>query len=266
MTELIAYVGGVAVKGPGLADWSETEAVLAHGKPYIYAATILPAPEALPPTERRRTGRVVKLALAVGFELTQRAQRAAADLPVVFASSGGDGDNCDAICRTLASDNRALSPTRFHNSVHNAPAGYWSIAAAAQVPTTTVCAYDGSFAAGLLEALAQVATAARGIALIAYDLDYPPPLAACRPVPAPFGLALLLEPERSPRSIARLAVRLGSTRPAPMAHAELERLRASIPAARGLPLLEALARRSTATVAVEYAEPTTLSIDVTPCG
>ena len=265
MTELIAYVGAVAVKGPGLADWPEAEAVLAHGKPYIHAPTTLPAPEALPPTERRRTGRVVKLALAVGLELTRRSQCDTADLPVVFASSGGDGDNCDAICRTLASDNRALSPTRFHNSVHNAPAGYWSIAAGAQVPTTTVCAYDGSFAAGLLETLAQVATARRDIALIAYDLDYPPALAACRPVPAPFGLALLLEPERSPRSLARLRVSIGSARPEPMAHAELEALRAAIPAARGLPLLEALARRSSATIAVEYAQPATLSIEVTPC-
>mgnify|MGYP002075717815 CR=1 FL=1 len=34
----------------------------------------------------------------------------------------------------FASDDRLISPTRFHNSVHNAPSGYWSIAARSTRP------------------------------------------------------------------------------------------------------------------------------------
>jgi beta-ketoacyl synthase-like protein len=267
MSVLRARLLALAVRGPGLPDWPATEAVLRGDQPYVPGETLLPAPETLPPTERRRAGRVVRLAMAAGLELTRRAGRDAATLPVVFASSGGDGDNCDAICRTLASDSRALSPTRFHNSVHNAPAGYWSIAAGAQAPTTTVCAFDASFGAGLLEALGQVEATAAEVALIAYDLDYPPPLHAVRPTGAPFAVALLLAPERGTGpALARLGARLGDGRADALAEPALERLRRANPAAQGLVLCAAVARRVATTVHVAYFEPSTLALEVAPCG
>ncbi len=266
MTALTAYLTGIGVVGPGLADWPGTEAILAGRRSYLYAEPMLPPPDTLAPTERRRAGRVVRLALAVGLEATRRAGRDPADLPVVFASSGGDGDNCDAICQTLASPNRALSPTRFHNSVHNAPAGYWSIAAGARVATTTVCCYDASFAAGLLEALVQSASTGVETALIAYDLDYPPPLRAARATATPFGVAFLLHPARADGAIARLSARVAPGLPDRLAHAELSSLADTNPAARSLPLLEAIARRRTDAVKLPYLEPAILEVEVTPCG
>lgn len=265
MKELVAYVSGIGVKGPGFSDWPEAEAVLSHVRPYVRADTALPAPESLPSTERRRAGRVVKLALAVGLEAVRRASSDLVRLPAVFASSSGDGDNCNEICQTLASANRELSPTRFHNSVHNASAGYWSIAAGAQVASTTICAYDASFAAGLLETLVQVTIARVDTALIAYDLDYPPPLYAVRPIPAPFGVALILQPNPGSFAFARLSARIDTAAPDRLADPELEALRSSIPAARGLVLLEAIARRKPTTVCIDYLTPETLRIEVTPC-
>ena len=100
---------------------------------------------------------MVKLALAAGLEATRQAGADPAQLPAIFTSSGGDGQNCHEICQALASAERQLSPTRFHNSVHNAAAGYWSIATGATPASNALCAYDASFAAGLLEALTQVA-------------------------------------------------------------------------------------------------------------
>ena len=64
---------------------------------------MLPPPEGLPPAERRRTGAVVKLALAVGLEATRQAGAIPRELPAVFTSSGGDGENCHEICQVLAS-------------------------------------------------------------------------------------------------------------------------------------------------------------------
>jgi hypothetical protein len=265
VTALAARIVAIGVRGPGLPDWPTTEAVLAGRAAYAFAETPLPAPEALPATERRRAGRVVRLAMAAGLELTRQAAREPARLPVVFASSGGDGDNCDAICRTLASDSRALSPTRFHNSVHNAPAGYWSIAAAARVPTTTVCAFDASFGAGLLESLAQVASGGTEIGLIAYDLDYPEPLRQARSTLAPLAIALLLAPGLEGPGLARVSLSLGTGAATPLGHAELERLRGGIPAGAGLAILEPIARRTAATVRLEYLAPTSLIARVEPC-
>ena len=118
----------------------------------------------------------------------------AATLASVFTSSGGDGLNCHEICQVLASADRQLSPTRFHNSVHNAAAGYWSIATGATAAANALCAHDASFGAGLLEALCQVAVEERCVLLIAYDASYPEPLRSAGRFPTLCGVALLLAP------------------------------------------------------------------------
>ena len=87
--KLAAYVSGIGILGPGFADWDQAAAVLSGREPYTAARTILQTPPLLPPAERRRTGRVVKLALAVALEATQRAGINPAQLASVFASSGG---------------------------------------------------------------------------------------------------------------------------------------------------------------------------------
>src|ERR1700674_1137162 len=202
--KLSAYIGGIGVLGPGLADWPEAAAVLSGAKPYAPAATVLTAPALLPPTERRRSGRVVKLALAVAFEASSRAKIDPAGLASVFSSSGGDGHNCHELCQALALAGREISPTRFSNSVHNAAAGYWSIGTGAMAESNVLCAFDASFCAGLLDAMTQVAVDELPVLLVAYDSEYPQPLPAKRPIPDAFGVALVLTPERRASSLARL--------------------------------------------------------------
>src|SRR5690242_2228280 len=157
MSGLTAYVRGVGLLGPGLTDWQSGAPVIAGAAPYHPCPTVLPVPAALPAAERRRTGATVKLALGVAQQAVAGAAIDPERLAAVFASSGGDGLICHEICETLATEDRQISPTRFHNSVHNAAAGYWSIATGATAASSALCAYDASFAAGLLEALIQIA-------------------------------------------------------------------------------------------------------------
>ena len=262
MSNLTGCIQGLGLLGPGLTDWSAARAVLNDESPYVALRTVLPLPDILPPAERRRAGRIIKIALAVGAEAVARAQADARTLPTVFTSSGGDGDNCHEICATLASSERLISPTRFHNSVHNAASGYWTIAHGCMAGSTSLCAGDASFAAGLLEALAQLACGAPAVLLLAYDADYPPPLRAKRPIPDVFGVALLLTPADSAARLPRLQLGLSSAPAAIMANAELESLRCSIPAARSLPLLERLAQRRDGTVLLDYLERARLAVEV----
>jgi hypothetical protein len=262
---LSAYIAGIGVLGPGLADWREAAAVLSGAKPYSPAATLLTAPALLPPTERRRSGRVVKLALAVALEASSRAQLDPAGLASVFTSSGGDGDNCHELCQALALPGREISPTRFSNSVHNAAAGYWSIATGAKLESNVVCAFDASFCAGLLEAMTQVVVDGQSLLLVAYDTGYPEPIHSKRPVADAFGAALVLTPERGPNSAARIEVALGGERPDTMADSMLESLRLSIPAARCLPLLTHLARAEAGRTALEYLDVASVVVNVEPC-
>jgi hypothetical protein len=266
MSTLTGCVHSLGLLGPGLADWSAACAVLTGEVPHVAARALLPPPEVLPPAERRRAGRVIKLALAVGAQaLAHASLHPAVDvraLPTVFTSSGGDGDNCHEICLALASNDRRISPTRFHNSVHNAAAGYWGIAYGCTEASTSLCAGDASFGAGLLEALAQLACGAPAVLLLAYDADYPQPLHAKRPIEDAFGVALLLTPPGTGTGLAQLQLSLSGAPAATMDDAGLESLRASVPAARSLPLLERLAQQRAGTVVLDYLDTARLAVEV----
>lgn len=262
---LTVWIDGIGTLAPGLPTWPAAADVLAGRAAYEPAPTVLAPPALLPPAERRRASRLVKAALGVGLEAVNHAGADAATLATVFSSSSGDGHNCHALCETLASDDRAVSPTRFHNSVHNAAAGYWGIATGAMAPSQVLCAYDAGFAAGLLEATVQVVTAQTPILLVSYDAEYPEPIFAKRPVPDAGGVALLLAPTRGPKSLAALKVSHGDTPATTMTDAALEKLRTDIPALRALPLLRLIAQAQAGTASLEYLAPLQLQVEVAPC-
>lgn len=266
MTRLGVAIDGVALLGPGLNGWREAREVLAGTRPYAHAPAAVPVPALLPANERRRSGLAVRIALAAGAAALEASGRDPTHLPTVFASSSADGDTCHAICEQLAGSDRMISPTRFHNSVHNAPSGYWSIATRSMAPSTSVCAFDGSFGAGLLEACALVHARDEAVLLIAYDAPYPAPLQATRPTLEIFGAALLLSPEASAASLARIALAADARAPEAMADAGLEALRRSVPTARVLPLLARIARRAPGEAVLGYLEDLSLAATVTPCG
>ena len=260
-----AYIEGIGLCGPGLAGWVQAVPILAGKMDYVPAAAEIPSSALLPANERRRAPKTVKLALAAAAEAFGAAGRDAADAATVFASSGGDGETIHDILTMLAAPARELSPTKFHNSVHNAAAGYWSIATGAVTASTSLCAHDDSFAAGLLEACAQATAAQEAVALIAYDVPYPAPLFAARPVGAVFGVALVLAGVPSPAAFARLDLALNAGAGAPTAALPaLEDLRQSTPAARALPLLSAIASGVASGVTLRYLEDMNVHLTVTP--
>ena len=263
--KLSAYIDGIGLLGPGLNGWPDSRAVLRDNASYQAQKTVLPAPQILPAAERRRAGMIVKLTLATGIEAVNAAGLEASSLPIVFSASGGDGENCHAICETLASNDRQISPTRFHNSVHNAAAGYWSIATGAMTSASVLCAYDACFGAGLLEALTQASVDRTRCLLLACDTPYPEPLHSARPILDALGIALVLSPERSTTSIAYIAVSLTETAAHTLDHPVLETLRNGIPAARGLPLLYAIAQQRQQQIVLDYLDPVRLAVDVSPC-
>jgi Beta-ketoacyl synthase, N-terminal domain len=260
------YADGVGVLGPGLDGWPAARAVLRGEAPYAMGEMPRPTADLLPPAERRRCGDTVRLALHVGLEAVRHGGARAATLPTVFTSSSGDGEVTHQLCTALARPARDVSPTRFHNSVHNAPAGYWSIATEAREPSTSICVYESSFAAGLLEAALQVTAWQRPVLLIAYDAPYPPPLDVLYPMIAPFGVALLLAPAPGTTSVGRLAIELGpAADETPLADPALERLRRGVAAARSLPLLAGLARGERTRAVLGYLPELGLSAEVAPC-
>jgi hypothetical protein len=177
------------------------------------------------------------------------AGRDAAEVPAVFSSAHGDIAISDGMCTTLAGEPLALSPTRFHNSVHNAQSGYWTVATRCHAPSSALTAWAGSFAAGLLEAGVQAHADGTPVLFVASDAGARGALAEVVGAGASFGVALLLGAERGPRTVASLRLRHepDTAPPAPLPPA-LQALAAATPVANALPLFALLAAGGGGTV------------------
>ena len=229
---------GFGLLGPGLVDGATALALLRDPAAWRREPTVVPPPQRLPSTERRRAGTVIKASIDVADQALLGTGTDPATLPTVFTSSTGDPLNCHVLCEALAAPERMMSPTRFTNSVHNAPAGYWHIVTASQAASTSLAGFDASFAVGLLEAAVQCHATRGPVLLVACDVPYPAPMHSVRPVADTFAAALLLSPSGGRSIRLELTSETGST---PCVHPGLEQVRLTIPAARALPLLVALA-------------------------
>jgi hypothetical protein len=261
-------ITGLGVVAPGLADWSGAAAVLRGEQGYEAGALALPPPAGLTLNERRRATLATKLALEAARQATAQVGPARRELASVFASADGDMSLIDSMCRAIYEHREPPSPTVFQNSVHNAVAGYWSIAEGCRQGSTSIAAGDGSFAAGLLEAATRVVCIGAPALLVAFDVPAPELLHPHRPFVCAFACALLLAPETADDGGAALTLTLddiGAAPPeTPMRDDALEAVRSGNPAARSLPLLTALAGTRPARVALPYWPDLRLSVDVEP--
>ncbi|MDN5873683.1 MAG: beta-ketoacyl synthase chain length factor [Sinobacteraceae bacterium] len=235
-------VDAVGFIAPGLCGWEQTRAVL-RGEAAHEPAELPPyKPGLLPPNERRRAPPAVCQAFRVAEDAFSHSALPASQCTAIFTSSEADTNVVYRINKALATATRVVSPIDFHNTVHNAAAGYWSIAVSSHQGSNSICAYDWSFAAGLLEAATLCAVEERPTLLVAYDIPVPDILKSRHPISIPAGTALVLLPAQKDESRSQL--RITCTGDAPqtqMSNPQLEALRLGNPAARSLPLLELLA-------------------------
>ena len=239
MTSLHVYVEGVGLWSPQLASFASLQSLLAGGTPQPPSPR--PAAAMLPPNERRRAPESVLLAVEVASQAVAMSGRDASTLACVFASSHGDQAITDYMCATLAQAPAELSPIRFHNSVHNAPVGYWTIASGCHAPSTAVAAQRATFGAGLLEAATQVLTEQRPVLLVCSDTDGCGPLREVTGCSQSFGCALVLSPSSGSATLARLDVQTTPSRAATPLNEPLASWSTANPSAASLPLLVLLA-------------------------
>lgn len=191
MNPLEARIAGIGFWASGLSSWEAAQAFAADGN-LPEASPRRPSPELLAPNERRRAPESVAVALEVALAASRASGHDPATLASIFASGHGDFAITGYMCETLADDPRAISPIRFHNSVHNAAAGYWTIGAGCTATTTAISAGPATFAQGLLEALAQLATGTPAVLLVAYDVESNGLLGTLTPSAGLLGGALVL--------------------------------------------------------------------------
>jgi Beta-ketoacyl synthase, N-terminal domain len=194
-------IDAIGLLAPGLPDWDGARDVFAGRKAHVAAPLEPCAPASLSPTERRRSSPTVRLALAAAEQALRGTSIAAQDMPVVFASAEAAGVITHQLCEVLAGG-REVSPTQFHNSVHNAPSGYYSIAMNAKLGATSVCRGPWTFAAGLLGAAVQALCDGVPVLFVCYDSPLPAPLSDVMPVVEATAIAMVIAPNPAAATLA----------------------------------------------------------------
>lgn len=258
-------LAGVGLLAPGFSSWTEAEGVLTGLAAY--------RDRGLPPLERlrlsanesRRISLSVRIALQVAEEALAAAAIPAASTVGVFSCSGGNTQSLHKVLDSIAEG--TVSPNQFAQMGHHAAGGGWSIASGSPAPTISIGAFDGSFAAGLLEVGCQTLSEDRRPALlVAHDVPPPPALATARPVGSTFAVALVLARGQSSGPIGQLHLHLARRREETrLADPALEALRLHNPAARALPLLRLIAGGEAGQVVLPYLNGLRLGVRYTPC-
>ncbi len=265
MIPRILYLEGIGFWAVGLPDWPAARAAFL-GKPVLLPDNARrPAPALLPPAERRRAPDSVVLALEVAAQAMAQSGMDPADVPSVFTSAHGDTAITDYMCSTLAEQPSLISPTKFHNSVHNAAAGYWTIGARCTAPSSALSAFDCSFAAGFVEAATQSAADACPVLLVGYDIESGGALASVTASRGLLAVALVLSPVASEYTVATAAwtLRPGYPQASPISSDAGRRLQHNA-SAGALPLFESLARGSAEEVTMPLSSSLALNIVLNP--
>ncbi|MBA5249033.1 MAG: beta-ketoacyl synthase chain length factor [Gammaproteobacteria bacterium] len=253
------YVNSISVIAPGMEKFSEWQDILKDHVKWSPIKLSKMVPSALPANEARRTTTVIRLALKAIESIKH-----GANISAVFASSEGDLDITDKICKALATEEKMVSPTLFHNSVHNAPAGYFSIAANMKTPSISLSAGDNTFSAGLIEAVTQVLVENNDVLLVAYDNITPEDLDSFRHFDYPISIALLLSVNKQSSTIASIDVSVINEKMnvTQCFNNSLEVIRVSNPIGLGLPLVESLVRGMNTDIIIPYLNQNQLLIKV----
>lgn len=200
---------GIGVWGPAFNNWVELQALLANPAigDELQWATQTPKPEIIPANERRRAPLPVRAAVEVSWQALQQAGLASSDVACVFGSGLGDTEITDYMCRALTTAEKQLSPTKFHNSVHNAAAGYWTISTGCMKSANSIAAYQNTAGLALLEAMIQCQQHNEPVLVTLFDTaahDAYRQIFACE---YSFAVALLIVPEGTAAApLARLAM------------------------------------------------------------
>jgi hypothetical protein len=266
MTATLAVsVAGIGAFLPGAADWPSLREILLGQRGLDAGAPSKPAAGILPAAERRRAPLGVLLAAEVAQQACRMAACEPTGLACVFASTYGEIAITDYVCTTLASTPQELSPTKFHNSVLNAPAGYWTIATGCTAASSAVSAYRHSVATGLLEAASIACSETTPVLFVLEDVAATGPLVDVLRSDTPFGMALVLTPADTRAQIRLDLCAAHADAPLPDPTPVLRAAaRGNATGAQALALLLALARATPARLVLPLSSGRSLALELTP--
>ena len=245
--DLVVELRGIGVWTPGYADaaaWSQRHVPGDSPDPRVEA----PRAELLPPMLRRRTSLLTRMAAEVAHQAIVAGKVDPHTVPIIYGSVYGEIRTTVDILAAMLDPAAPMSPTRFHNSVHNTAAGYVSIATQNRSGNAALTAGAATVAMGLLECVGLVVQTGGPCVLVVAEEALPEPLAAGRtwaPLAAAFALAPVGGPEDRSHRTCRLDQGVGD-----VATAGLPAALAANPCSAALALVDAYLRPEAGVMAV----------------
>ena len=260
--ELEFQILGVGAWGENFRNWHDLTSILLGQKIEVEPSKG-PKPEIIPANERRRAPLSVRLAVETSWQACQDAQIDPENLASVFVSGLGDTQLTDYMCRVLASDNKALSPTKFHNSVHNAAAGYWTISTGCMQAANSVAGFECSVPLTIFDALIQSQAEQQPVLLSFYDAPCSDVLHKLMGNEHAFSASIIIAPVNQALSLPVYKASMltqHSEWPKFTGNKLLETCYIKNPVARILPLLELLALQEEKEIMMPLSSASTLQI------
>ena len=246
--------------GQNYTNWAELSELITTGST-AENTTTSPKPEIIPANERRRAPLPVKLAVESSWQATQAAGLDPKDLACVFVSGLGDTQLTDYMCKVLATENMQLSPTKFHNSVHNAAAGYWTISTGCMKAANSVAGFNESVSLALFEAFCQCIEENVPVLITFYDSQVSEILKPLLKNEQSFSASIIIEPCVSDADQNILEMQVSSETsdwPELKLEANLEKNYQQNPSARILAVLKMLTAKSRDSVTLPLSTETSI--------
>ncbi len=193
---------GIALWAPGFDDLARLAAGDRLPDPLIKA----PKAEILPARLRRRCSLLTRMSAEVVAKASAQAAIDTSLATVVLASVYGEIRTTGQLLVMMAEEpGSPLSPTRFHNSVHNTPIGYLSIACSNHQGSTAISAGPRTLAMAMLEAATVIAAGEGPVVVVIVEEPLPEGLALDGGTYDALAVAFVVESARD----AGIRVRLG---------------------------------------------------------
>ena len=246
--QMRAQLLSLGLTAPGLVNFASFKAMMqASETPEVSEPLEKYSPSFLPANERRRTTATIKLALKTAEEALFSYQTTYPDadsqIPVLFVCKDGDTMITARMCQAVSEEEPMISPTQFHNSVHNAPAGYWMIGQENQAPASAISVGENAIANGLLEAVLQSQSENKPVLMVIYDLpiDESMPIKATEKSKLPFAFAMVLDANKFDEKLGLPIMNLSISPEADHIESVEQNFYQGVPAAEAYSLLKAIA-------------------------
>jgi hypothetical protein len=212
--ELRARLCGVGMWAPAYPSFDSWRAAGLPDDLRVASSFEPPPAQLLHPRLRRRTSTLTRAAVTALEAALAHGRVSIDQVRFVLVSSFGEIETTVELLAQLGDPEGPVSPTKFHNSVHNTATGYMSIASGNHRESTALAGGPHNLEIGLLEALAGLAETQEDVVLIFAEELLPHPFERNDADPT-FAVALHLRAVGAPLSDSDLELRVSSRAPGP---------------------------------------------------